>query len=71
MAVSPQLWTQLEAHGVTQAHLEALLRFARCERNGHFTWHWHQGRLTQCEVLLVFPSKQMDHINEALREVDK
>ena len=55
MPCSPHLLDQLEARGVTQEHLEALLRFAQCGRNGNFTWHWRQGRLEHCELRMTFP----------------
>jgi hypothetical protein len=60
MALSPTLLAQLEAHGVTSAHLEALLRFAACNANGSFVWHWHQGKVAGCEARLVFSGKTED-----------
>jgi hypothetical protein len=57
MLCPPELWTNLEAHGLTQAHLEALLRFLRCQQNGSFAWHGRQGQLEHCEVRVVFPGR--------------
>lgn len=56
MALNVQTLAQLEACGVTQAHLEALLRFLRCQANGSFAWHAHQGRLERCELTVCYAS---------------
>jgi hypothetical protein len=72
MALSPTLLAQLEAHGVTSAHLEALLRLVACNANGSFVWHWHQGKLAQCEARLVFSSQTeaVDMVSQTLCGVD-
>jgi hypothetical protein len=58
MPYSPTLCAALEAHGVTQAHLEALLRFFACQQAGKFEWHSRgNGHIDHCELRLVFPSK--------------
>ena len=54
---SPQTLTELEAHGLTQAHLAALLRFLQCGRNGSFAWHAKLGRLEVCEMRMTYPAR--------------
>jgi hypothetical protein len=58
MPYSHAICEALEAHGVTQAHLEALLRFFQCQQSGKFEWHSRgNGHIDHCELRLVFPSK--------------
>lgn len=57
MSLDPHLWAQLEAHGVTSAHLDMLLHMLMTQRNGSWTWQYVNGHLTQCEARLVFPSR--------------
>jgi hypothetical protein len=57
MSLDPRLWTELEACGLTNEHLAALLRFFRCEANGSFAWHVHQGRFDHCELKVSYPGK--------------
>lgn len=60
MAVSQQLLTQLEAHGVSQSHLEALLAVLRLQRNGSWSWNYVNGHLTQCDLRVVIPSRERE-----------
>lgn len=57
MALDPQLWQELEGHGVTAAHLEMLLSLLRAQRNGSYCWHVHEGHLTTCDLRLTFPAR--------------
>lgn len=57
MSLDPGLWTALEAHGVTQAHMDMLLRLLEVQRNGSWGWHYVNGQITQCDARLTFPSR--------------
>ena len=65
--------TQLEACGVRQAHLEALLRFLRCQANGSFAWHAHQGALERCELKMIYSGKPhvVHGVSQAMRVGDE
>jgi hypothetical protein len=58
--LDPHLWTQLEGHGVTLAHLELLLRALELQRNGSLAWHFSHGKLSQCDLRVTFASRQAD-----------
>jgi hypothetical protein len=68
MSLDLRVWTNLEAHGVTQAHLEMLLRALETQRNGSLAWHYAHGALTQCDLRLVLPSGSYD-ISKATESV--
>lgn len=55
--VDTRLLFQLEAQGLTTAHLETLLHLLECGQNGSWTWHIKDGRLTHCDLRLVCASK--------------
>ncbi len=57
MTLDPALWTALEAHGVTVAHLDLLLRLLELHRNGSFCWHFVHGQVTQQDLRLAFPNR--------------
>jgi hypothetical protein len=60
MALDARLWDNLEAHGLTTAHLQALLAFLDCRRQGVFAWHAKHGHLDHCELHLSFPARTYD-----------
>jgi hypothetical protein len=60
MSLDLHIWTNLEAHGVTQAHLEMLLRALETQRNGSLGWHFVHGRLSQCDLRLMIPSRSYE-----------
>jgi len=55
-----RLWDNLEAHGVTEAHLELLLRTLELQKNGSVAWHFVHGTLTQCDLRVTFPSRRAE-----------
>jgi hypothetical protein len=63
-----RLWLQLEAHGLSEEHMRALLRFLECRKAGAFAWHCRHGQLDHCELRLSFPAKSYDihHVSECL-----
>jgi hypothetical protein len=48
--LDPQLWEALEAHGLTLAHMEALLCLLKVQENGEWTWHIVRGQLAQFDL---------------------
>ena len=68
MTLDPQLWTQLEAHGVTVDHLELLLRLLELQKNGSWSWHVVHGQVSQCDLRLVSSARAYDvaRVSEAL-----
>jgi hypothetical protein len=68
MSLDTHLWEALQAHGVTEAHLDMLLRALDLHRNGSLTWHFGQGQLSQCDLRVVMPSKwaDMQRVSDAL-----
>ncbi len=70
MSLDLHIWTNLEAHGVTQAHLEMLLRALETQRNGSLAWHYAHGVLTQVDLRVVMPSRrgEVARVNDALFE---
>jgi hypothetical protein len=58
MSLDVQVWKNLEAHGLTQAHLEMLLRLLETQRNGCLAWHFVHGSMVHCDLRLVFPSRR-------------
>jgi hypothetical protein len=62
------VWDALEAHGVTAAHMEMLLRLLDVQKNGSLTWHIAHGHLSQCDLRLVMSSKsyELSRISDAL-----
>jgi hypothetical protein len=57
-----RLWDNLEAHGLTEAHLELLLRALELQRNGSLAWHFVHGQLSQCDLRMTFPSRRADQV---------
>jgi hypothetical protein len=68
MTLDPVLWEGLQTHGVTQAHLELLLRLLEQQRNGCFSWHFVRGQLSQNDLRLVFPNRsyEVQKVTEAV-----
>lgn len=62
------VWEALEAHGVTTAHLDMLLRLLDLHKNGSLAWHFVHGHLSQCDLRLTMPSKsyELSRISEAV-----
>ena len=60
MRLDPALWTTLEEHGVTVAHMEMLARLLQVQRNGYWGWQYVQGQLVQCDARLTFPSREVE-----------
>ena len=54
MKLDEHLWDALQAHGLSEAHLDMLLRALETQRNGSLSWHYAHGRLTQCDLRVVF-----------------
>lgn len=54
------VWEALEAHGVTTAHLDMLLRLLDMQKNGSLTWHIAHGQLQQVDARLMVSSRRMD-----------
>lgn len=73
MPLDPRLWTALEQHGVSNAHLQALLKFLQCQADGSFTWHGRQGKLEQCELKVNFSCRghTMQRITDIVLESDR
>ena len=57
MRLDPDLWTSLEHHGVTTAHLEMLLRLLQMQRNGSWAWRYVNGKLAGCEITMMIPAR--------------
>ncbi len=57
MPLDERLWDALQTHGLTEAHLEMLLRALDLQRNGSVSWHFSQGRLHTCDLRVTFPSQ--------------
>ena len=53
MEIDPHLWDALQAHGVTEAHLDMLLRLLQLQKNGAWSWHFAHGQLSQVDLRLV------------------
>jgi len=68
MPLDPQLWLELECHGVREAHLRMLLKLLQVQRNGAWFWHYAHGQVTQCEARLLFPPREseVEHISAEL-----
>jgi hypothetical protein len=63
------VWSALERHGVTEGHFTMLLQLLELQKNGSWSWHFVDGRLTQADLRLVFtPSReeQMKRVRESL-----
>lgn len=60
MSLDARVWTALEQHGLSQSHLEMLLSLLETQRNGSVSWHVVAGRLSQCDLRLVFPSREYE-----------
>jgi hypothetical protein len=65
-----KLWTALERHGVTEAHLTMLLQLLELKKSGSWTWHFAKERVLQTDLRLVCASRLEDirHVSEALVE---
>jgi hypothetical protein len=70
MPLKPQLWDQLQQHGVTESHLELLLVALTLQRNGSVTWHYAQGHLTQTHLHVVIPprAREVARVAEVLAD---
>jgi hypothetical protein len=68
MSLDAELWAELQAHGVREAHLLMLLRLLQIQRNGWWGWHYVHGMVEQCDARLVFPSREVEveRVSEAL-----
>ena len=60
MQIDPHLWDALLAHGVTEAHLDMLLRLLQLQKNGAWTWHVAHGQLSQVDLRLVTSARAYD-----------
>lgn len=60
MHLDAHLWTQLEEHGVTEAHLAMLLRLLQLQKNGAWSWHFVHGQLSQVDLRLVQSARPYD-----------
>ena len=60
MAIDPHLWDALQAHGVTEAHLDMLLRLLQLQKNGAWSWHFVHGQLSQVDLRLVSSARAYD-----------
>jgi hypothetical protein len=60
MSLDTHLWEALEAHGVTESHMDMLLRALDLQRNGSLTWHFARGTLVQADLHIVVPSRQIE-----------
>jgi hypothetical protein len=65
-----KLWTALERHGVTEAHLTMLLQLLELQKNGSWNWRFVQGKLDHTELRLVCASRpaEIGRVSEALVE---
>ena len=68
MELDPHLWDALQAHGVTEAHLDMLLRLLQLQKNGAWSWHFVHGQLSQVDLRLVSSARAYDvaRITDAL-----
>jgi hypothetical protein len=68
MKLDEHLWDALQAHGLSEAHLDMLLRALDLQRNGSLAWHFAHGQLCKCDLHLTFASRQrdVDHISEGM-----
>jgi len=68
MSLDLHVWANLEAHGVTQAHLEMLLRALETQRNGSLAWHYSHGQLSTCDLRVTMPAHpgEVARVSEAL-----
>lgn len=55
-----EVWEALEAHGLTPAHMEMLLRALELQKNGSLAWHFVHGSLTQCDLRVTFSSRRAE-----------
>ena len=62
MAIDPHLWDALQTHGVTEAHLDMLLRLLQLQKSGALTWHVAHGQLSQVDLRLVSSPRGYDAI---------
>jgi hypothetical protein len=60
MSLDHEVWDALVTHGLTQAHMEMLLRLLEVQQNGQWTWHIVHGSLGQCDLRLTFPSRRAE-----------
>ena len=60
MQIDPHLWDALQAHGVTEAHLDLLLRLLQLQKNGSWSWHIVHGQVQQCDLRLVTSARPYD-----------
>jgi hypothetical protein len=55
-----RVWEALEAHGVTEEHMEMLLRLLMLQKHGTWAWNFQHGSLGQCELRVMFASRRAD-----------
>lgn len=60
MSLDPHLWASLEAHGLSQEHMEMLLRLLVLQKNGSWAWHFQHGSLGQCDLRVTFGSRRAE-----------
>jgi hypothetical protein len=62
------VWEALEAHGVTEEHMEMLLRLLLLHKHGTWAWNFQHGSLGQCELRVMFASRRAEvaRVGEAL-----
>jgi len=67
--LSPELWTQLEARGLSEAHLELLLSLLQVERPGHLKMDFVHGHIHQVNANIVVPSRRapLSDLQEAVQ----
>jgi hypothetical protein len=68
--LDPQLWEALEAHGLTQEHLEMLLRLLVFQKNGSWGWHFRHGDLDHCDLRVTFGARRADVVEARKAVVD-
>jgi hypothetical protein len=64
------LWEQLEAHGLSQEHLEMLLRLLVFQKNGSWAWHFRHGSLDHCDLRVTFGPRRVDVVGASEMVVD-
>jgi hypothetical protein len=68
MSLDPQLWANLEAHGLHEEHLTLLLRLLEVQKNGSLSWNFVHGHLQQVDARITIASRPIDllRVGEAL-----
>lgn len=73
MQLDEHLWDALQAHGLTEAHFDMLLRALALQRNGSLSWHFAHGQMTQVDLRVVCASRRAEvvRVSEGLLAEDK